>query len=327
MLRVISYLLQAITAVALLCAFGIRAKIHTHENVEAAAPAPAFAGFRTAAMRWIDDDWDWGWGWSMPVRDEESIHKTWTVAAVSGSRVIEVDNVSGSIEVIGGDGNEVRMDVDKTLRAESDSALDRARKEVTLDISQDQGVLKIYVKDPTRCDGPGCWSFGHEPYFVEMNFRLVVPRNSDLTLKSVNGRGIRVRDVTGRFSLRNVNGAIVMDDVSGSGTAHTVNGRVEAKFRQSPRENCDFGSVNGAIDLYFPSNLSADFEFHTFSGSVSSDFPFAARPMNASEEHHGAVTIYRSNRLNGGRVGAGGPVIRAETLNGAIRVAESHDHE
>jgi DUF4097 and DUF4098 domain-containing protein YvlB len=118
--------------------------------------------------------------------------------------------------------------------------------------------------------------------------------------------------------VKNVNGAIVMQDVSGSGAADTVNGRVEVKFRETPRENCQFASVNGPISLYFPPNLSADFEFHTFSGGVYSDFPFTARAQNTSEEHEGSVTIFRANRLNGGRVGTG-----AQNLNGDIRILEN----
>jgi DUF4097 and DUF4098 domain-containing protein YvlB len=220
------------------------------------------------------------------------------------------------------------MDVDKTLRARSSDTLERARKEVTLEISQDPGLLRIYVKDPSRCDGPGCFHFDDQPYAVEMNFRLQVPRDSDLTLKTVNGREVSVRGVKGRFSVKNVNGAIVMEDVAGSVSARTVNGRVEVKFRESPRENCEFGTVNGPVSLYFPANLSADFEFHTFSGSVYSDFTFAAHPQStAEEEHQGPVTIFRANRINGGRIGAGGPVIRAENLNGDIRILENHANE
>jgi DUF4097 and DUF4098 domain-containing protein YvlB len=128
--------------------------------------------------------------------------------------------------------------------------------------------------------------------------------------------------------VKNVNGAIVMEDVAGSVSARTVNGRVEVKVRESPRENCEFGTVNGPVSLYFPANLSADFEFHTFSGSVYSDFTFAAHPQStAEEEHQGPVTIFRANRINGGRIGAGGPVIRAENLNGDIRILENHANE
>jgi hypothetical protein len=325
MLRKISYLLQAITIVAILCAAVIWARTQPRANSQAAAPAPAYGNFHTAAMHWFDDDWDWGWG--MPVHDQEAIHKTFTVAAVNGSRLIEVDNISGSIDVTGGDEADVSMDVDKTLRARSNGALERARKEVKLEISQDPGLLKIRVNDPSHCDRPDCWHFHDEPYGVDMNFQLHVPRDSDLTLKTVNGREVHVRDVKGRFSIKNVNGAIVMEGVAGSGNAHTVNGRVEVRFLESPRENCEFASVNGAVSLYFPADLSADFEFHTFSGSVYSDFAFAARAQDTSEEHHGPVTIFRSNRLSGGRIGAGGPVIRAENLNGEIRILENHANE
>jgi len=57
----------------------------------------------------------------MPVRDHETIQKSFSLAAARKS--LEVDNVFGSIEVVGGPSDQVQLVVNKTIRAESKDAL------------------------------------------------------------------------------------------------------------------------------------------------------------------------------------------------------------
>jgi hypothetical protein len=318
MLKAASYALQGITIVALLCASVIRAK--TEMPTSSSRPMLQL-GLGTAALHWIDDAG--GWDWGMPVHKQESIHQTFSVPPVAGRRAIEVENVFGSIEIAGSDGDAVQMDVDKSIHAESNQALERAQKEVTLDIEQDPGRLKVEVRYPPHCALPDCGRFEDHSYAVETNFRMQAPRDSDLTLKTVDGRAVRVRDVSGMFSVSNVNGGITMDEIKGSGTARTVNGQIHVTFRENPRNDSQFASVNGSVDLYFAKDLSADFRFRTSSGSVYSDFPMSAAPV--SEERHGGVLYFRTSSFAGGRVGAGGPLVRVESLNGDVRILEKHD--
>jgi DUF4097 and DUF4098 domain-containing protein YvlB len=158
-----------------------------------------------------------------------------------------------------------------------------------------------------------------------MDFQLQVPKNIEVKLKTVNSGNIHVQDVTGNFSVHNVNGRIEMVNVAGSGTAKTVNGPVKVTFRENPRENSDFGTINGNVELYFVSGLAGDFRFKTMNGAVYSDFDMTslpAKPVNA--EQHGTKFVFRSDRYTGGRIGSGGPEIKAENLNGDIRVLERH---
>jgi hypothetical protein len=325
MLKATSSALQTITVMALLCAFIIRARTPIHAGLGQAGTIPAVpAGFRAAVTHEIDEAW--GWDEDMPFHTQESFHETFGVVPQRGPRAIEVANLLGSIEVVGSDDDGVQMDVDKSIRARSNQALERARKEVTLDVDKDPGLLRIEVKYPSPCALPDCWSFEDHSYRVTMNFRLQVPHDSDLTLKTVEGREVRVRDVSGTFSISNVNGAITMEEVAGSGTARTVNGPIKVTFRKNPEKDWQFASVSGGVDLYFPKNLSADFRFRTFSGSVDSDFPILTAPLNVpAEERRGARLYFQTIAFEGGRVGAGGPLIRVESLNGKVRLLEKHD--
>jgi len=265
---------------------------------------------------------------SLPVHDHQMIQKSFTLTG--DHRSIEVDNVFGSIEVVGGSGNQAELVVDENTRAESKEALALARKEVTLDITQPDGGLKLYVDGPFRCDcEDGCRGQRrrHEDgYIVKMDFVLHVPSNVSVDLRTVNEGRVVVRNVDGNFMARNVNGDIELDGMGGSGLAHTVNGPVKVSFKRNPQENSSFQSVNGNIDLFFTRGLSADFRFKTFNGGIYSDFPVTTMPLHApTREEHGGKVVFRADRFTAARISNGGPEIKIENLNGDIRILENHE--
>src|SRR5437867_9025061 len=113
----------------------------------------------------------------LPLREEETIRKSFSIG--NAHKVLEVDNVFGSIEVVAGQSDQVQLVVTKTLRAESQSKMDAAKKEVTLDVSDEPATLKLYVNGPFRCncsDGCNGWH-GDRGYEVKMDFQLQVPHN------------------------------------------------------------------------------------------------------------------------------------------------------
>jgi hypothetical protein len=262
----------------------------------------------------------------LPVQAQEKIEKSFSMAGGT-HKSLEVDNVWGSIEVVGTNSDQVQLVVDKSIRAESQDKLAQARKEVTLDITEQQGLLQLYVNGPFRCHcDDGCGHREFEGYVVKMDFKIQVPHDIDVKVKTVNEGRVVVRDISGNFLVRNVNGDVEMSNVAGSGTARTVNGPVKVSFRQNPREASDFQTVNGNVELRFAQSLAADFRFKTFNGGIYSDFPVTALPVRAAqEEHHGSKFVFRADRYTGVRIGAGGPEIKVENLNGDIRILENHE--
>ncbi len=259
-------------------------------------------------------------------QDQEKIQKSFAMPA-SGPKSLEIDNIWGSIEVVADATDKVEMTVARTNRAESKEKLEQAKKEVTLDVSEEAGALKIYVNGPFRCPCDDCrHSREDDGYQVKMDFQLRVPPNIDIKVKTVNEGRVVVRNTNGSFFVRNVNGDIEMDNVGGSGTVRTVNGPVIVSFRQNPRENSEFKTVNGSIELRFAHDLSADFRFKTLNGGIYSDFPVTTLPVGGIQaERRGAKMVYRADRFTGARVSAGGPQIQIENLNGDIRILENHD--
>ncbi|HEV7676892.1 MAG TPA: hypothetical protein VGQ12_20370 [Candidatus Angelobacter sp.] len=284
---------------------------------------PTFASSLYAA----GDDHDSESG--MRLEEKETIRKTFNLTAAH--KILEIDNIFGSIEVMGGQSDQIQLLVNKTISAESKDRMDAAKKEVTLDITDQPDLLELYVNGPFRCNcangDDGCHNWhGDRGYRVKMDFQLQVPRNIEVKLKTVNSGHVSVQDVIGDFSVHNVNGSIDMKNVSGSGVAKTVNGPVKVLFRENPRAKSDFATINGNVELYFVRGLSGDFRFKTMNGAVYSDFEMTSLPAQpVSSERHGTKFVFRSNRFTGGRVGSGGPEIKAENLNGDIRVLERHE--
>jgi hypothetical protein len=264
---------------------------------------------------------------SFTEREQEKIQKSFAMPAGAGRRTLEIDNVWGSIEVVGAASDQAQLTVNKSIRAESKGKIEQARKDVTLDITQEADALKLYVNGPFRCNCHDCGrSRDDEGYIVKMDFQVQVPRDIDIKVKTVNEGRVSVRDINGSFLVRNVNGDIRIHNIAGSGTARTVNGPVKVSFRQNPREASDFETVNGAVELQFAHDLSADFKLKTFNGGIYSDFPVTALPVQGmQEEHHGSKVIFRADRYTGARINAGGPQIKVENLNGDIRILENHE--
>src|SRR2546423_1633374 len=144
---------------------------------------------------------------SRPVREQEKIEKSFSMP--SGHRSLEIDNIWGSIEVIGGPSDQVQLTVNKTIRAESKDKLEKARKEVTLDITQQADSLKLYVNGPFRCQCNDCrGSRDDEGHIVTMDFQLRVPPDIDLQLKTVTERPVVIPNANGSYLVRTVTGDI-----------------------------------------------------------------------------------------------------------------------
>jgi len=274
----------------------------------------------------IHNDWEES---ELTVTEQETISKSYTLPVSAERRSLTVDNIWGSVHVTGGSSDQVQLVAKKTIRAESKDALELAKKEVTLEITQQGSLLKFYVNGPFRCQCQcdSCTSFrNHQGYIVKYDFELKVPGDVDLTARTVNDGDVTVKDVSGQYSVHNVNGPIEMTNVAGSGTAKTVNGELKVFFRGNPQTNSSFASLNGDVDLYFVPKFSADLRFKTFNGEVYSDFQMSSLPPRQPEEQRtSGKFVFRADRFTGGRVAAGGPEIKIETLNGDIHIRERHD--
>jgi hypothetical protein len=241
----------------------------------------------------------------------------------SGVRELVIDNVSGFIEVTAGTGGSVEIEIEKTLSGDSADRLALAKKEISLTTTQEGGLVRLLVDGPFRCHcADNSINFrGHEVYKFVYDFKVRVPRDVKLELRTVNKSHISVNGTAGDYTISNVNGPIEMTDVEGSGTVHTVNGGVKVLYARNPTGATSFKSVNGSLDISFRSGLNADVRMKTMNGGLYTDFDVSALPIAASPgENRNGKFVWSSRRMTGVRIGGGGPELQFETLNGDVMV-------
>jgi hypothetical protein len=238
---------------------------------------------------------------------------------------VRVDNIDGSIQIVGHTSRTVNLIVNKTIRAESNERIQTAKEEVQLLLNTRGEVFEAYVDAPWRSDdGRGHRGRGSSGYRVSFDFELRVPVDAELYLRTINNGEITVEDVSGDFDVNNINGGIEMTGIGGSGRAYALNGELEIQFSRNPEHDSYFGSLNGDVDVFFLPGLEAEFQLKTFNGDIYSDFPVTYLPGGgARSKQEGGKFVYKANKFFGVQVGNGGPEIKLDGFNGDIRIHDS----
>jgi hypothetical protein len=175
---------------------------------------------------------------SSDVEKTEKIEKTFRFKDPKSKNLLIVDNVFGSIEVAGYNGEDVVVKAEKIIRAKSDTKMEEAQEQVYLDIAEEDTLIELYVDGPFRDHNGhrrsrGWWGFERSEWEVCFNFQIKVPVETHLEISTVNDGEIHVRKITGDYRIHNVNGGIGMDEIGGSGDVYTVNGGGESiRFAQ-----------------------------------------------------------------------------------------------
>jgi hypothetical protein len=264
-------------------------------------------------------DWDNWKDWKY--NEQESIKKTFDVSGAG--RKLLVDNVSGFVHVTGYDGNQVQVSVEKHIYARSPEALQEAKRDVKLDMTQQGSYVRLFADGPFRGSNNSINYRGDDyyGYHVVFDYEIQVPRNSELNLKNLNYE-IKVKGTTGDYDIHGLNGGIDMEDVAGSGSVNTLNGKVRVAFSRNPERDTQFHTLNGAMDIYFKDPLNADLHFKTLRGGVFTDFDVSPLPVasQTSSQNRNGMFYYRSDGNGAARAGKGGPSLTFNGLNGAIRL-------
>jgi len=245
-----------------------------------------------------------------------------------GVRTLDVRTLSGSIRVTGDNGVDVRLDAVTRVEADDDATVRAGLQAAKLEADAQGATVAITLRDDGQntCGeqewhrGPAWWD--RRRFSSSTELTIQVPRDVRVRLCTVNGDTVSVTGVTGDFDVSNVNGKVVLSGMAGSGSATTVNGGIEASFASSPRSESRFKTVNGTIAATFPRDLAADLQLKTFNGGLFTDFETTALPVEAERAERAGRPryVYRQRGFTKVRVGAGGPLLTFDTLNGDVRI-------
>jgi Putative adhesin len=143
-----------------------------------------------------------------------------------------------------------------------------------------------------------------------VSYEVFVPRNADLSLKTHNG-GISIADVRGNIQFEAMNGGVNLKNLAGDVEGTTKNGGLNITLAGNRWDGnkLDARTTNGGVNLSMPAGYNAHFETATVNGHLNANFDMTVRG-NLSEVSKKMSTD----------IGAGGPTIHVETVNGGVNV-------
>lgn len=157
----------------------------------------------------------------------------------------------------------------------------------------------------------------------KVDFFISVPKNFSLKLSAVNNGNITVSRVHGDMEISNTNGSITLNDIGGSVIADALNKDIIVTFNAVSKDApMAFTSLNGDLDVTFPSSLRANVKAKTENGDVLTDFEMKQRTTSVVNENRNTKGVYKVNVDNWilGEINGGGPELLFKTLNGDVLI-------
>ncbi len=232
--------------------------------------------------------------------------------------MLKVGLLSGSIWVKGAAVKEVT--VEARVRATEDEE-EKAKKPRGLRLIPNNSTGLTVEED----DNVVSVSTGMRGGSRTVDLTLRVPTNCSMHLSTVNYGNIEVENVNGDLEINNTNGSVKLMGISGSAVAHALNADVTATFvKVNPQKPMSFSSLNGKIDVTFPSDVKANVYMKTDQGEIYSDFDMKVQSEAARQEDNTKgkkgkfrIAIERGMR---GTINGGGQEIQLTNFNGDIYV-------
>jgi DUF4097 and DUF4098 domain-containing protein YvlB len=254
--------------------------------------------------------------------------------------VVEIENGSGTVHVVGWDKPEIQVSGSLGRRAsglEFSGGPHKTRIEVGVEGNPNsvKSDLEVHVPAGSRLAVEGFAATiriegVNGPVRAEtVNGSIAMTGGSkEVDLQSVNG-SVEVTSPATRVHAESVNGAVTIKDASGEVEASTVNGKltvIGGSFQRgrlesvsgdvyfegalSGKATLSAETVSGCVELALPGSVSADFSISTFSGDITNDLgPAPVKKSRWTSEKDLSFTT-----------GSGGADVSVQTLSGCIHL-------
>jgi hypothetical protein len=218
---------------------------------------------------------------------------------ISANGALAISNSNGKITVEAADIETIEIRAVRIVKAGTEDAANEQLK--LLDMREEAGPDRVSIDSSTRGLSINVSR--------RLDYTIRVPRTVHVTLKQSNG-DILATGLAGDFSASGTNGRVTGVDLQGSAQASTTNGVIALTMTAVGDKGVSAETTNGTVTLTLPRSVNA-----SLSASVTNG--------NITHENLDLQVIESSRRRLDGRLGTGGPAIRIETTNGAIRLIGS----
>ncbi len=228
---------------------------------------------------------------------------------------VKVEIITGSIKVVGYDGKDIVIDA--VSGEKSEKKTNRERPDGMRRISTNSGF------ELTAKENNNTVSIGVDKVNMNVNITVKVPRKCSLKLSTINDGDILVENVSGNLEISNINGNIKMKNIAGSVVANTINDDIVINFTNiTPNTPMAFTSLNGKVDVTFPSTVKANVKLKSDMGEVYSDFDIdvdkTPSKVNHSADKEKGLYKIKKDEWTYGKINGGGSEIMMKTFNGDI---------
>lgn len=231
---------------------------------------------------------------------------------------LDVSSINGFIHVAGYSGKDVVIDAvarsaqNNRNESQSKDGMRRINTGNTLDVSAEEKSNHVRVNANSHSQ--------------PVDLTIKVPQRCSLKIHTVNNGDITVDNVTGELEINNVNGPITLTNISGSAVAHTVNGDLKTTFRGvNSNTPMAFSTLNGNVDVTFPTSVKANVKLKSDRGDIYSDFDIdvdKGQPKTTRTNQSGMYRVTVDDWVYG-KINNGGADVMMKNMNGNIYVRKT----
>jgi len=260
---------------------------------------------------------------------EDSFSKTAKFNNGSRQKVLIIDNINGHVTVTGKQTDQVTVDVEQLITGDTEQDVTEGKSDLKLVVEEQEDTIFVYIDSPFihrnkegRHYGRS-WQQAHRvDYEFRYDLKVTTPADVDLFVATINKGDVKVNGIyANKMRAYNVNGDVMLSDVTGQTKATTVNGVVEVTYKENPTGDCKYSTINGTIKVNYLKNLSADLKFKSMHGDFFTDFEVKSYvPTKVAKEESKEGIRLVVDKYTNVRVGKGNYVHRFETLNGDIYI-------
>lgn len=269
------------------------------------------------------------------LKSTEKITKEYEFNANSPDNILVVDNIYGSIDVEGYNGETIKLEVTKTISADTKEDLELGKNEIGIKSNKKENAVYVYLDSPYSKFDLETGNFEHHEfnfssrrsyehrkkrlYKYRLDFKIKAPKNASIDIKAVNNGNITVENIHGKLLIvRNINGAIDMKNVSGKTDVNALNKDINITYSENPTEESFYNSLNGDINIKFKEGLDASISYKTMNGEFFTNFDVEkTNPIiKSTSERKNKGTKYKIDSNRHFKIGNGNVHLHFDQLNG-----------
>jgi len=217
---------------------------------------------------------------------------------ISATGSLSITSGNGRVTVEAADIQTIEIAAERIVKAGTEEAANEQLK--LIDMKEEVSADRVSLDSSMRGVNIGVSR--------RVNYTVRVPKALTVTVESSNGE-ITLTGMTGAVNASASNGRITGTNLSGSAKVATTNG-VIALTMADVTGDITAETTNGQVTITVPRATNATLSARVTNGALS-------------HENLDLQITETSRRRLDGRLGTGGPAIRVETTNGAIRVIGS----